>query len=164
MVSKALSFAPVDRYRTTNDLRQAIEEAMVAARLVPGAVAVGERAFQARPERLGDGVVEASGHAACALGSAVGRAEIALGSAQVPVGDQQLERWDTSRAPPPQVTHRVGDIGHHRRCHVVVHVRTNQTSAAEVEDVREAAPSLLCRDVSVMRHACSHGRKTTAGW
>jgi len=137
---------------------------MVAARLVPGAVAVGERAFQARPERLGDGVVEASGHAACALGSAVGRAEIALGSAQVPVGDQQLERWDTSRAPPPQVTHRVGDIGHHRRCHVVVHVRTNQTSAAEVEDVREAAPSLLCRDVSVMRHACSHGRKTTAGW
>jgi hypothetical protein len=42
-----------------------------------------ELALKARPERLGDGVVEARGDAAGGLGDTVGDTEITVGSAQI---------------------------------------------------------------------------------
>ena len=54
---------------------------------------------------------------------------------------------DHPTRPTAQVHRRFEGVGHERRCHVVVHLPADETSAAEVEDARKVEPTLACRDI-----------------
>src|ERR1039457_376874 len=54
---------------------------------------------------------------------------------------------DHPTRPTAKLNRCVKGVGHERRCHVVVHLPADETSAAEVEDARTVEPTLACRDI-----------------